>query len=146
MSDRAVILNPQRLLLAEFARQDWIVNAEAGTTVSDVLDPQYWAHCSAQMKPYDRCEVRLETGEWMLELIVLQCDRNWAKVHLLEKYDLTAVESLAPAPQKHIVKWRGPQHKHCVVRISDNEVLSTGHETGEAAQAWLKQYETTVAF
>ena len=80
---RVVILNPSRLQGAEYARQDWVVNAEEGTKISDVLDPAYWAHTSAQMKPYDRIEVRLETGEWILELLVLSADRNWARVQVL---------------------------------------------------------------
>ena len=60
---RAVILNPQRIGLAEQLMQHWVVNAEEGTTVADVLDPGYWAHCAAQMQVYDRIDVRLETGE-----------------------------------------------------------------------------------
>ena len=146
MSDekRAVILNPSRLALSEYARQDWVVNAAEGTNIADVLDPQYWAHVSAQMKPYDRIEVRQETGDWMLELLVLSCDRNWARVHLLEKYDLVETDAPAPPAQKHVVKWRGPQHKHCVVRISDGAVLQKDMDSAEAAAQWLKNYETTV--
>lgn len=142
---RVVILNPQRMLQSEYARQDWVINAEEGTSISDVLDPAYWAHVSAQMKPYDRAEVRLETGEWMLELLVLTSERNWARVHLLQKYDLVATEQVAPPAQKHLVKWRGPQHKHCVVRIADNEVLSKDHESAEIAAQWLRNYENTTS-
>ena len=60
---RAVILNPQRRGLAEQMRQDWVVNAEEGTSVQDVLDPSYWAHIAAELQQYDHIEVRLETGE-----------------------------------------------------------------------------------
>ena len=136
-----MILNPSRLQGAEYARQDWVVNAEEGTKISDVLDPAYWAHTSAQMKPYDRIEVRLETGEWILELLVLSADRNWARVHVLQKHDLVSTEQVAPPAQMHVVKWRGPQHKHCVVRLSDGEILSKDHDTAEIAAQWLRNHE-----
>ena len=138
---RVVIHNPSRFLGAEYARQDWVVNAEEGTTISDVLDPAYWAHVSAQMKPYDRVEVRLETGEWMLDLLVLSSDRNWARVHVLHNHSLVEVGQVAPPATLHQVKWRGPQHKHCVVRISDGQVLSANHDTADIAAQWLKNYE-----
>ena len=142
---RVVILNPTRFQAAEYARQDWVVNVEDGTTINDVLDPAYWAHVSAQMKPYDRIEARLESGEWLLELLVLSADRNWARVHVLQKYDLVATEQVAPPAQKYIVKWRGPQHKHSVVRISDGEVISKDHDTAEIAAQWLRNYEQVTA-
>lgn len=142
---RVVILSPTRFAQSEYVRQEWVVNAEEGTTINDVLDPAYWSHVSAEMKPYARIEVRLETGEWLLELLVLTCERNWARVHLLNKYDLVATQDIAPPPQKHIVKWRGPQHKHCVVRIADGEVLTKDHETAEAATQWLRNYENVTA-
>ena len=142
---RVNILNPQRMGLAEQMRQDWIVNAEEGTIPSDVMEPSYWSHMSAQMQPYDRIDVRLETGQWLMELIVLGVGRNWAHVHLVAKHDLQPVEDSMPSAIKHKVKWRGAQHKHCVVRISDNEVLQTGFDTAGAAQAWLNNYETVTA-
>jgi hypothetical protein len=63
------------------------VDAKAGTKIEDVLQPQYWAHVAGQLGPYTRIEV-LETGEWMLELLVINCGRNWAKVQVLHKFEL----------------------------------------------------------
>ncbi len=57
---RALILNPQRMKLAEYERQDWVINAEDGTSPDDLKDPGFWAHVSAQMKPYDHVEVRID--------------------------------------------------------------------------------------
>ena len=142
---RIVIVNPQRMQLAESWRRDWVVNAEAGTAINDVLDPAYWSHMSAELTPYDHIEVRLETGEWMLELVVLASGRNWARVHVMHKHDLAATEPAAAPSAKHIVKWRGPQHKHCVVRVADNEVLQTGFDTAETAGQWLLNYEKVTA-
>lgn len=138
---RAVILNPQRMGLAEQLRQDWVVNAEQGTKIEDVLDPQYWAHMAAQMQPYDRVEVRLETGEWLMELIVIGVGRNWAQVHLAHKHDLEEMADTIPAAVKHRVEWKGPQRKHCVIRIADSQILQEGFSGKHEAYAWMANHE-----
>lgn len=138
---RAVILNPQRHGLREQLRQDWVVNAENGTKIDDVLDPQYWAHVSALMQPYDRIEVLQETGEWMLELLVINTGRNWAQVHVLHKHDLEQRAESMPAALKHKIEWKGPQLKFCVIRIADSEVIQKELASKVAAAEWLAGYE-----
>jgi hypothetical protein len=139
----ARILNPQRMGLAEQLRQDWVVNAEEGTTVEEVLDPQYWAHMAVQMQPMDRIDVRLETGEWMLELLVINTGRNWAQVNLLHKYELVQRSETLPAAQKHRIEWKGPQLKWAVIRVADNEVIHKELASKAAAAEWLGSYERT---
>ena len=87
-TDRKSLANPQRMQLAEQWRQDWVVNAEEGTTVDDVLNPTYWASVATQFQVFDKIEVRLETGEWILELIVMSVGRTHATVYLAKRYDL----------------------------------------------------------
>lgn len=141
MKRRSVIIDPQRMHLAEFERQDWIVNAEEGTLISDIVDPGYWAHMAAQMKPYDRIEVRLETGEWIAEVLVLSTDRNWAKVHLLVKYDIAPELVNSISPLQHAVEWKGVQKKHCVIRKSDQKIVQEGFEDKNKALQWLANHE-----
>lgn len=143
--NRAVILDPQRMHLAEHSRQDWVVNVEAGTTVEDILEPAYWSHIASSMEPFDRIDARMETGEWLLELIVVECGRNWARVHLAKKHELQAVVAEAPPALKHRVEWKGPQHKHVVIRLADNEVIQSGFSDKAAAQQWLAQHEQVTA-
>ena len=141
---RTVILNPQRIGLAEALRRDWVVNAEAGTTVQDVLEPVYWSHNASDFTIYDHIEVRLETGEWILDLIVIAVGRNWAKVHLVNKIEL-ASEDDSPVATKHKVEWKGPQHKWAVIRLADNEMISKGHGDKNEAALWLTNYENVTA-
>jgi hypothetical protein len=138
---RLVTLEPQRMGLAEHRRQDWAVNAAAGTTIDDVLDPQYWAHMAAQMTPYDRVDVLLETGEWLLELLVLGVGRNWAQVRVLHHHELTKMAETMPAAQKHKVDWKGPQRKYAVIRISDSAIVQDGFGTRGEATAWMDHHE-----
>ncbi len=141
---RNVSLNPNRKVLAESARNVWVVNAEAGTTLQDVLQPAFWAHCASTLRPYDHIEVRLETGEWVAELMVLSQGLTWAKVHVMHHYDLAMSQEAPPESQKHQIKWRGPHLKWSVIRIADSSVLQEGMEK-EQAQDWLRNYERTVA-
>lgn len=137
---RVVILNPQRMALREQLRQDWVVHAEAGTTIADVLEPQFWSHMAAQMQPYDRIEVLLETGEWILELVALGVGRNWAQVHVLQKYDLEQRSETAPVAARHRVEWKAGK-KHCVIRIADGALVQDGFPSKEEAQVWLANHE-----
>ena len=142
---RVVILNPNNMQLREQWRQDWVVSAEASTKIEDVLDPQYWAHMAAQMQQYARVEVLLETGEWMLDLIVLGLGRNWAQVHLLHRHDLERPAEALPAAAKHTIDWKGPQRKFAVIRISDNQLIQEGFGTRAEAAAWLVAHEKRTA-
>lgn len=137
---RAVILDEPRLKSAEYERSWWIVNAAEGTQVSDVLEPVYWSFIADRLRPYDRIEVRVDTGEWLLDLLVLGCDRAWARVAVLHKYDLGPVEAEMPAAQKHRIEWKGPQLKWCVIRNADSEIIAKGHDKTQAF-AELERYE-----
>lgn len=138
---RALILNPQRIALAEQLRQDWVVNAEEGTTVQDVLDPGYWAHMAAQFQVYDHIEVRLETGEWILELIVLDVGRNYARVFLAHRHDFAEVDMTIPANAiTHKVEWKGPQRKFVVIRLSDSAAVQEGFASKPEAMAWMENH------
>jgi len=131
---------PTRTQLAEFQRQDWCHNASEGTTLADIQSDSYWALMAAQFKPYDRIEVRLDTGEWLAELLVLQCERTWAKVHLLKAYELTAVDDV-PISNRHKVEWKGPQRKWTVIRGSDMAVVRESFASRSEANDWLSSYE-----
>ena len=142
---RAVVLTPARMALAEQWRQDWVINAEEGTTVDDLKEPAYWAHTSQQLQQFDRIEVREETGAWIVDLIVTGAGRNWASVKVIAKHDLTDTTAAPAAPSpKYRVMWRGAQHKWCVKRLADNEILQAGMPSEAAGVAWLDQYERAV--
>jgi hypothetical protein len=143
---RIPILDPQRAHLAQHVRQYWVMDAEEGTKIDDVLDPGYWAHIAPRLSRLDRVTVHLETGEWMLDLLVVDKDRNWAKMHVLHHYDLTKASEAVASPEAAFeVKWGGPHYKFRVIRRADKEVLSSGHADAEAGRAWLRAYEQTVA-
>ena len=142
--ERTVIVHDGRMQLAEQWRQDWVVNAEAGTQVTDVLKPVYWSHVAAKFKPYDHIEVRVDTGEWLLKLLVLACERNWARVIVLHKYDLEPAEE-APRETLHRVEYKGPHKKWCVIRLADQQPVQEVLTDKQAAYAWMRSHEEMLA-
>jgi hypothetical protein len=139
--DRVVRIDEGRTQLAEYARQDWVVNAEEGTTIEDILKPEYWSLVCVRMKPYDHIEVRLETGEWIAELIVLQADRLYAAVHPLKIHDLIGVGQEKPLAPEYVAEWKGPQKKWCVIRLHDQHIVQERIEDKLTAQQARVNFE-----
>ncbi len=140
---RAVVLSGPRFKQAEYVRRDFVVDAEEGTVPADLIVPEYWAHVAESLTPYDRIEVRLETGEWMQELLVVDSSRSWAKVQVLHHHDLRAPVREAAA-NGLIVAWKGPHLLHCVIRTSDGEILFKEIRRKEDAIAQMSRYEQVV--
>lgn len=139
---RDLVLTPGRMALAEHWRQDWCINAEGGTTPEDITKSGYFAHVAEMLKPYDHIEVRSEDGAWMARLIVINADRNWAHVKMLDFFELaeggTDVEAAA---KKNSVEFKGPHHKWSVIRLVDGEKIKTGCASRDEATTWMNEYE-----
>jgi len=143
---RAVVIDPQRMKIAEYVRNEWVVTAEEGTSVDDIVHPGYWAHMARQLSLYDRIEVRIDTGEFLLELLVKSVGPNWAQVAVLQHHQLVGVadDKTSEAHSELDVKFKGPIRKWCVVRKSDDEILHEKEESKLAASTWAAQYESTI--
>jgi len=142
---RSMQIDPGRMKLSQYERQDWVVNAPQECTVDDLLEPAFWSLMAYQMKPYDRVEVRADDGTWLAELLVIGCDRNWAKVHLLAKHKLTGVDEAMAQSSAHRVEFKGPQKKWCIIRNSDNVFIREEIGSKDKAFAELKEFERTAA-
>lgn len=136
-----------RLAEAAYQRNEWRYTAEAGTTINEILDPQYWAHVAANFKPHDIIEVIPEDGSWYARLIVLTNARLWAKVFLLQKADLEKALADTPATddETHEVKWMGAIEKHAVIRKADKALIKGGFTTKLEAHTWLDSYLKSIS-
>lgn len=154
MSDEAVTTQPKpraplispRLQEAEYERRVFVATPEAGTKLEEMLSPGYWAHVAPRLTPWSRIEVRAEDGAFYAEMLVLSCERNWAKMFVLNKYDLIPADlmMMPSASDEFKIEFAGPHHKWRVVRLSDKEVLRTGYQTKEEANTWLNGHIKTV--
>lgn len=142
---RSPIIDSTRMRLSEYERQDWVANIEFGTTLEDILNPGYWAHMAAYLRPYDHIEARSDDGTWIACLIVTGCDRTWARVVVDRVIKLTTREvAETQARPVHKVEWKGPQNKFTVIRIADSEPIRAGFATKDEALLWLREHERTV--
>ena len=144
-------IHANRFKSAEFRRNIWDVIPEASTPFEDVLKPEFWAHVAANLRPWDRIEVRAEDGSYYAELLVQDCGRLWAKVAVLSKVTLSKDAAQVPdivADVTYSVQWRGPHSKHAVMRergSGEKEVMRDQFETREAAEAWKADHMKALA-
>lgn len=117
---------------AEFARTVWDATPPAGTTLDDMMDPAYWVHVAAKLKPWDRIEVRAEDGTWYAELVVRMATRTAAVVAQVHYVQLGAPATVAKADDIYEVEFK-PAQRWRVRRLSDGIVMSSDHATREEA-------------
>lgn len=144
---REISLLDDRINYAEFLRQDFVVNAEEGTTIEDVLKPAYWQHVQGTkgFKQFDHIEVRQETGEWVAELMVVSPLKGSFHVHLLKMHELPPPGAIELKAADYRVEWKGPQHKYSVIRKAGGEYVQDGFADKEAATRWLANHERVTA-
>lgn len=120
----------------EFVRRYWVATAEQGTEVEDLLDPAYWAHIAPKFTQYDRIEARVDDERWFAEFLVLGVGKAWVKLFLLNKWDITSKDAIAPN-EDFTIQHKGPHLKWCVIRKLDSERIHEQAKTYEEALAWL---------
>ncbi|HQU17306.1 MAG TPA: hypothetical protein PLO69_14590 [Gammaproteobacteria bacterium] len=149
-------LASERFKLAEHERNIHSITVEDGITRGQIIDPAFLAHVAAKLRPYDQIEVRCDDGALFARLLVLQAERTWARVHVLEWHNLTTrdvsltqtgkQEQSAPAgpaadkEQEYMVAHKGPHKKWCVIRKSDGGYMREGEETKATATNWLADW------
>lgn len=140
-------LGANRLKQTAYENNMWTVYPEKGTTVEDMLVPDYWAHVGLQLRPYDEIRVCSEDRSFYARLLVVSSDRLWAKTVVLESHALSSAASKEAAGifDQFKVEHAGPHHKWRVVRIKDSEVLVKELGTKDEAEGWLKQYVKVIA-
>ena len=124
---------------SEFIRTVWSAQPEPGTTLNDMLQPEYWAHVSKTLKQGDRIEVTDSGTGWFAELFVRSASANDAKVVVLRSH---VFDAPAKADDGHPfeVKHRGGAG-WSVVRKSDKTVVFEKGATRDEAEAALAKLD-----
>lgn len=145
-------LPPLRFKQAEYERTIYRCVPEAGTSLGTLLEPPFWAHVAAKLKPYDRIEVIAEDNAYFAELLVLETGRMWAKVRMLTHVMLDAghgeddaMIAAAEGDPEYRIEFKGPHRKHVVVRNSDDAVVKEGISTKGEASQWLRDHIKSLA-
>jgi hypothetical protein len=117
-------LHPSRFALAEHKRNIYFITPADGTTLEDVLDPLYWSHVAARLRPTDRIEVHAEDGRQHATLVPLR----------VIEFERLKQESDRAG---FAVQWKGPHHRWCVVRLADNQIVKGECGAKDEALLWL---------
>ncbi len=136
-------VNPVRFKQFEFVNTKYSLTVESNTTIEDVQTPEFWAHISQQLRPYDDIRIVTDDGSWYADVFVLVAARNWARVKVKYFAQLTTSDvdqSQAEKIDTHRVEYKGPHRKWSVIRNQDDAYLKDGMQTQGEAAAWLKEH------
>jgi hypothetical protein len=128
-----------RVFEADYARTVYVVKPENGTTLADMVKPEYWAHVASYIKkPGSRIEVFTEDGTWWAELYVRSVKEQAINVYVLRSVVFDQDEQKPEVVDgKYTVKWSGPVAMWRVIRSSDNAVVAEGLEKDQAIK-WVE--------
>lgn len=148
-------LDAARFKLAEHERNIHMVTVEESVGKADITNPAFFAHVAPKCRPDDEIIVRRDDGAIFARLLVLQAERTWLRVHVLEWHDLTTkdvaqtqsvnAEQLAEVLAQFKVQHKGPHKKWCVIRQNDSAIVREGEESKANAQLWLDGYVKVIA-
>tara|TARA_R110002074_G_C12558458_1_gene667619 strand:- start:17676 stop:18137 length:462 start_codon:yes stop_codon:yes gene_type:complete len=138
-------IHPTRFRQAEGAFNIWSVVPDEGTSLDDVMTPDYWAHNAHLMRPNDRILVDAEDGSWTATLFVRSVTRLSALVALISKTEFAAVDA-SSVEDDFIAKWKGPINKWSVVKASDHAaILQNGFEAKDDALKYIADNAKSLA-
>lgn len=159
-------IDAQDIALAEQVRNIYRAEVGAGITRKDIVNPAFWAHYATKFRPYDEVTIIRQDGTLFARAVVLQAERTWARMFVLEWHDLTtrdvSMSQATPAqnnaaaedttgagptdPSKTFtLMYKGQRMKWCVIRQSDGMVVHEGEADKRAAEAWLTDYIKVIA-
>jgi hypothetical protein len=115
---------PMRIDRADFARSEYFLAAPPGTTVDDVIDPDFWVHVARRLKVNDRIEIVALDGSFDMEVRITSIDPRglWAHVRPLRvaegRFAVPEASGAYPDKDGYTVEWGGP-HRWRIVRGND---------------------------
>ena len=148
-------LEPSRFHLAEHQRNVYVATVEGGIARADMLAPEFWSHIAAKLRPYDEIVVYCDDGSLYARMLVLNSERTWARMHVLQWEDLTtrdvslskgapAAKAASPEVEKALfrVEYKGKHKQWCVIRENTNppEYIREQEVSKANANLWLAEY------
>lgn len=83
--------------------QTYIAQPTPGTTLEDVMDPNYWVNIARMIRPFDDIEVRMPDNSWRALLQVVVRSDSWVKTLLVYYRDFSQEITRMPPAYPTIV-------------------------------------------
>ena len=139
-------LSGGRFEQADYVFHRYAARVPVGTTLEDVLHPDFFQNHLSNMRPGMRIEVLSDDNSLDCDLRVLTVTKTTAHCRLLRHFSSEAVKQpdiQLDESEGIKVNFGGPHHKWRVMRA--NEVIQFGFGTKEEADAYGKQYVAQLA-
>ena len=134
-----------RISLADTVRNRWAISPEGGTTIDEVMKPEYTANTASVLKRWDVVEVRPDDETYYAELLVKTAERTGATFWLIHFVELATKLASEPEDAPYFVSLGGPHQRYRVQRRADNKVIKAQFPSAAEAQAWAIEHAKTVA-
>lgn len=129
---------------SHYVRLSLFAEVPAGTTLEDVLTPEYWANHTQRLKRGAVIEILSEDSALDCELRVLKVGQTFAHVRLLRNYiDDESVRNTPKLHEKVKVDYGGKQDRWRVMHRG--EVVNSGLETKAEAEKAAEEYRQKIA-
>jgi|SRR5690242_13291794 len=131
-----------------FNQSDYVIGRYAakvpvGTTIEDVLHPEYFQNHLARIRPGMEINVLSDDFALDCDLRVLTVTKTTAKTRPIRIYSDAKAPKAKAAPSEIEVGWGGPQHKWRFVHAG--QVIKHGFGTEDEAQAAAADYTAKIA-
>lgn len=137
VGDIKVAAQPTRLRQQEHVSITWSHVAKKGETIEQMTHPQTFAHCHQQLQVGHEIKVHAADGSWFGELYVRAVGRNEVITAITRHVQFSGGYELTQADNPYRTEFMGPHQKWCVVWKDGGEVVSSGHQTEQAARQWI---------
>jgi hypothetical protein len=152
MSDNAMPnrkLGPFELHTAESVEGAYVAKPEEGTTLAEMLVPEYWATVAQKLRQGTIISVWPQGFEWYARLVVRDVGSFAARVALLPGYPLhfdakAALMAAPETPAGYEISYLG-KRGWAVKRLKDGVVVKEGERDRISAAAWLDRELKTLA-
>ena len=139
MTNNAKALMPGRLRPTEAMWRTYGVLVESHVPSESILEPGFWCHVAAKLRPLDRLEVIDDAGTWLAVLLVRAVGQREASVTLLWSAELRPETALSGSTDEAMKpRWGGFKHRWTVVQ-GDN-LLRQGMSSREEAETWIRSH------
>lgn len=134
-------LQDRSIVEIEYARKTFMATPPAGTDIKEMLSPDYWAHVASRLTPHDIIEVVPEDGAFYARLFVVNRNKLWAKVQVLDMHKIIDAKKSKIKPDDVLeAKYTGPSGKWRVFYKKDGSSASEQtFQTQDDASTWIEQ-------
>lgn len=137
-------LADHRFSQADYFIHRYAANVPVGTTIEDVLHPEFFGNCLDRIRPGMEITVLSEDFKLDARLRVLSTSKTTAKLRVLSIYHEASADALdlpKVTIEGVVVNWGGPNHKWRVLHAGTvvKHGFSTEGEANEAADQYAAQ-------